>query len=106
MKKYDFENDVQNNAARENYNAAMNGTERKGIAMFERPNLWDHIHPSVVKDSPWEKFIPMPTLGTGDTFAGYSVGRKIVFVAGAAVVLGVIGYCVGSTLASELLRLF
>ena len=102
MGNFDFQNDFENDAARKNYDAAMNGKRRSGLDIFRKPHLWEEERPCDIKDTPRENFVPIPTIGTGDTFAGYSISRKISFLAGAALVLGFIGYCVGFAVATGL----
>ena len=93
MGKYDFQNDFQNDAARRNYEAAMNGEDRKGLDMFEKPHLWDEERPCDIKDTPINNFVPTPTISTGDGFATYSTGKKIAFIAGIAAVVALILVC-------------
>lgn len=93
MANYDFQNDFQNDAARKNYDAAMNGENRKGLDYFEKPHLWDEEKPCDIKDIPRENFVPIPTLGTGDTFKSYSLFKKIAVIAGIVVAVAVVGIC-------------
>lgn len=93
MAKYDFQNDFQNDTARANYEASMTGRRRKGLDLFEKPHLWEEERPCDIKDSPRENFVPIPTIGTGDCFAGYSLGRKIAVIAGISVVALFVAVC-------------
>lgn len=93
MENYDFQNDLQNDAARKNYEATMNGHSRKGVDYFEKPHLWDEEKPCDIKDSPRENFVPIPTLGTGDAFKSYSLGKKIAIIAAIAAVAALVLYC-------------
>ena len=93
MGSYDFQNDFQNDAARKNYEASMSGENRKGVDFFEKPHLWDEERPCDIKDTPRENFVPIPTLGTGDAFKSYSVGRKIAMIAVFAMVAALVIYC-------------
>ena len=94
MANYDFQNDIQNEAAKKNYDAAMNGEKRKGIDLFEKPHLWDEERPCDIKDSPRENFVPIPTIGTGDSFSGYSTRRKVFTILGICAVVILLAVCV------------
>ena len=96
MGSYDFQNDFQNDAARKNYEASMSGENRKGVDYFEKPHLWDEERPCDIKDTPRENFVPIPTIGTGDCFAGYSIGRKIAVIAGLSAAALFFAYCTAS----------
>ena len=93
MGRYDFQNDFQNDAARKNYDAAMTGKRRKGLDIFEKPHLWDAERPCDLKETPRENFIPIPTIGSGDCFAGDSMGRKIAIIAGLSAAALLVCYC-------------
>ena len=89
MANYDFQNDFLNDAARKNYDAAMNGETRKGMEYFEKPHLWDEERPCDIKDTPVNNFVPIPVINTGDGFRSYSPLKKALVITGivAAVVL-------------------
>lgn len=93
MGNYDFQNDLQNDAARKNYDAAMNGQTRKGMEYFEKPHLWDEERPCDIKDTPTPNFIPIPTLGTGDTFKSYSLLKKIGIILAFTAVVAIVAVC-------------
>ena len=93
MADYDFQRDLQNDAAKKNYDASLNGENRKGVDFFEKPHLWDEERPCDIKDTPTENFIPMPTINTGDGFSGYSTAKKIGIIAAIAIVVIVIAVC-------------
>lgn len=93
MGKYDFQNDFQNDAARKNYEAAMNGENRKGVEFFEKPHLWDEERPCDIKDTPVNNFVPTPVINTGDGFANYSPMKKVLFIAGLAVAAVIVVFC-------------
>lgn len=82
MANYDFQNDLQNDAARKNYDAAMSGETRKGVEYFEKPQLWDEERPCDIKDTPKENFVPIPEISTGEGIASYSIGKKIGIIVG------------------------
>ena len=93
MSNYDFQHDFQNDAARKNYDAAMNGEARKGVEYFEKPHLWDEERPCDIKDTPRENFVPIPTMSTGDTFASYSLIKKIAIIAAVIGIAALVVYC-------------
>lgn len=93
MGNYDFQNDFQNDAARKNYDAAMSGESRKGVDYFEKPHLWDEERPCDIKDTPTPNFVPIPTLGSGDSFKNYSLLKKIGIIAGVSVVVAIVVIC-------------
>ena len=94
MSNYDFQQDLQNDAAKKNYDAAMSGQSRKGVEYFEKPHLWDEERPcDMVADSPTENFVPMPTVNTGDGFSTYSIVKKIAIIAGIVIAVAVVGFC-------------
>lgn len=90
---YDFERDLQNDAAKKNYDAAMNGETRKGVDYFEKPHLWDEERPCDLKDTPTDNFIPTPTISSGGEFASYSLGKKIAIIAAFAVIGILVAVC-------------
>ena len=90
MGNYDFQNDFQNEAAKKNYDAAMNGEERKGVDLFEKPLTWEEenpVHPTV--DKPIMNIVPIPTPSTED-FASLSLPKKILLIA--ALILGLAAF--------------
>lgn len=91
---YDFQRDLQNDAAKKNYDAAMNGEgTRKGVHMYQKPNLWDEERPCDIKDTPINNFVPTPTISTGDEFSSYSLWKKIAIIGGIAAAVVLIGVC-------------
>ena len=93
MGRYDFQNDFTNDAARKNYEAAMTGKRRKGLDLFEKPHLWDRERPCDLRESPTNNFVPIPTIGSGDTFAGYNPLRKVAVIAGLTIVTAFVLVC-------------
>jgi len=93
MGRYDFQNDFANDAARKNYEAAMTGKRLKGLDFFEKPHLWDREKPCDLRETPCNNFVPIPTIGTGDTFAGYNPLRKIAVIAGLSIVTAFVLVC-------------
>jgi len=93
MANYDFQNDLQNDAARKNYEATMNGETRKGVEYFEKPHLWDEERPCDIKDTPTFNFVPIPEVGTGSGFSGYSPLKKVLVIAGVVAVVALIAVC-------------
>ena len=94
MSNYDFQQDLQNDAAKKNYEAAMSGQSRKGVEYFEKPHLWDEERPcDMVADSPTENFVPIPTYGADEGFKSYSLIKKIALIAGVVIAAAVIGVC-------------
>ena len=86
MGSYDFQNDFQNDAAKKNYDAAMEGKTRKGLDIFEKPHTWDEENPvNPIRDTPTMNFVPIPTLST-EGFSSYSLPKKILVIS--AIVLG------------------
>jgi len=82
MSSYDFDNDRHNDAARRNYDAAMNGEgTRKGVHMYEKPHLWDEERPCDLRDTPTHNFIPAPEIET-EGFSSYSLWGKISTIIG------------------------
>lgn len=91
---YDFQRDLQNDAAKKNYDAAMNGEEpRKGVHMYQKPNLWDEERPCDIKDVPSAWFVPTPTISTGSGFSSYSLWKKIAIIIGVVVVVALVAVC-------------
>ena len=85
MANYDFQNDFQNDAARKNYDAAMDGKARKGVDFFEKPLTWDEenpVHPTL--DTPTMNIVPIPT-PSSSRFADYSPLKKVLVIAGVVV---------------------
>ena len=93
MANYDFQQDLQNDAAKKNYEAAMSGESRKGLEFFEKPHLWDEEKPCDIKDTPTMNFVPIPTIDSNDGFSGYSTGKKIAIIAGISVAAIIIAIC-------------
>ena len=90
MGNYDFQNDFQNDAARKNYDAAMDGKTRKGVDFFEKPLTWEEenpVHPQV--DTPINNIVPIPTISTSG-FESYSLPKKILIIV--AIVLGFVAF--------------
>lgn len=93
MANYDFQNDHQNDTARKNYDAAMDGKHRKGLDVFEKPHLWEEERPCDIKDTPRENFVPIPEVSSGSAFSEYSTGKKIAVIAGICIAVLFVGYC-------------
>ena len=90
MGNYDFQNDFQNDAAKRNYDAAMEGKTRKGLDVFQKPLTWEEenpVHPTV--DTPINNIVPIPTISTTG-FSSYSLPKKILVIAG--IILGLLGF--------------
>ena len=82
MDNYEFEHDIQNEAARKNYDAAMDGEgTRKGVHMYQKPHLWDEERPCDLNDTPTDNFIPTPELDN-EGFSSYSLWGKISTIIG------------------------
>ena len=91
MGNYDFQNDFQNDAARRNYEAAMNGKRRNGVDFFEKPYTWDEERPIDIKDTPITNFVPIPVPSTGG-FADYSPLKKVLVIAGIVAAVALLGW--------------
>ena len=92
MGNYDFQNDFQNDAARKNYDAAMEGKTRKGVDFFQKPLTWEEenpVHPTV--DKPIINIVPIPDIGAPD-FKSYSLFKKILVIAGIILGIAAFGY--------------
>lgn len=81
-------------AAREAYTAAMDGVQRKGVQIYERPHLWDEERPCSVMDTPTDNFIPTPTISTGEGFKSFSLGKKVAIIAGFIIIGAIVLACV------------
>lgn len=94
MGNYDFQKDMHNDAAKRNYDAAMEGAESsKGVQMFEKPHLWDEERPCDIKDTPTDNFVPTPTISSGGEFASYSIWKKIAIIAAIVVIVAIVAVC-------------
>ncbi len=72
--------DQLDDAARDAYTAALDGKQRKGVQIYERPHLWDEEKPCSFADTPTDNFIPTPTISTGDSFKSFSLPKKIAII--------------------------